>query len=60
MSSAWSVVAQVGFWGWLLGTVGYILAVFPHRGSFRNGASLRWGIPLFLCYLVWVVGMLNA
>jgi|PlaIllAssembly_1097288.scaffolds.fasta_scaffold478666_2 hypothetical protein len=60
MSSTWGVVAQIGFWGWMLGTVGYILTVFPHRGSFLIGASLRWGIPLLLCYLVWVVGMLNA
>jgi hypothetical protein len=60
MSSEWSIVAQVGFWGWLLATVGYILAVFPHRGTFLGRASLRWGIPLFLCYLVWVVGMLKA
>ena len=60
MNTAWSIVAQAGFWGWLLGTVGFILTVFPQRGSFRGASAFRWGIPLLLFYVVWVVGMLNS
>jgi hypothetical protein len=60
MSVAWGVVTQVGFWGWLLLAIIFILSVFPHRDSFRSDRAFRWGIPLILLYLVWVVGMLNA
>ena len=60
MNMAWSIVAQVGFWGWLVTTIGFILTVFPHRGVFLGTAAIRWGIPLFLSYVVWVVGMLKA
>ncbi len=56
----WSVVAQVGFWGWLAGSAGFILTVFPHRGSFRATSAVRWGAPLLFCYLLWAVGMLKA
>jgi len=60
MNTAWSLVAQAGFWGWLLVTVGFILTVFPHRGTFCGAKAFRWGIPLLLFYLVWVVGMLRS
>jgi hypothetical protein len=60
MSTTWSVVSQVGFWGWLLTAVGFILTVFPGRGLFRSVAALRWGAPMLLFYLLWVVGMINA
>jgi hypothetical protein len=60
MNTAWSIVSQIGFWGWVLGSVGFILAVFPHRGSVRGTEAFRWGLPLLLFYAVWVVGMLYA
>ena len=60
MNTGWSIVSQIGFWGWVLGSVGFILTVFPHRGSFRGREAFRWGLPLLLFYAVWVVGMLNA
>ncbi len=60
MMTTWSVVSQVGFWLWLATTVGFTLTVFPHRGIFRGAAALRWGLPMLLAYLLWVVGMVNA
>ncbi len=60
MNTLWSVVSQIGFWGWLATTAGFILTVFPQRGVFRGGAALRWGMPMLLSYVVWVVGMLQS
>ncbi len=60
MSILWSVVSQIGFWLWLATTTGFILTVFPGRGIFRGAAALRWGIPLLLSYLLWVLGMVRA
>ncbi len=60
MNTAWSVVAQAGFWGWLVTTIGFILTAFPHRGFFRSGTALRWGVPMLLFYALWSVGMFKA
>lgn len=60
MTTAWSVVAQAGFWGWLATTVGFILTVFPGRGAFVGAAAVRWGVPMLLSYLVWVAGLLKT
>lgn len=60
MNVTWSIVAQIGFWGWLAASIGFILTVFPERGVFRSAAAVRWGGPLLLSYVAWVVGMLMA
>jgi len=60
MNTLWGVVTEIGFWGWCLTTIGFLLAAFPARSVYsRKGATL-WGVPLVLFYLVWVAGMLNA
>ena len=60
MNTAWSIIAQAGFWSWMGTTVGFILTAFPCRGTFRNASALRWGIPMLVSYVVWVAGMLNT
>lgn len=60
MNVFWGVVTEIGFWGWCLATVGFLLTAFPARFVFSRTQATRWGIPLLLFYVVWVVGMLNV
>ncbi len=60
MSVLWGVVTEIGFWGWCLTTIGFLLVAFPARSAFSRVRATCWGIPLFLFYLIWVAGMLNA
>jgi hypothetical protein len=60
MSVTWSVVSQIGFWGWVLATVGFIFRAMPARDTFRGRAAVCWGGGVVVFYVVWVIGMLNA
>ena len=60
MHKAWSIVCVVGFWGWVLATIGFILKAFPLASSFRGKTAALWGGAVIILYLAWFVGMINA
>lgn len=60
LNEGWALFCVMGFWGWVLVTVGFILKAFPARGKFCSKAAALWGGGVVLFYFVWVVGMINA
>lgn len=56
----WSVACMVGFWGWVLSTIGLIIQGLPRRGAINGRIAARWGGAVLLLYLLWVVSMLKA
>ncbi len=60
MHEGWAIACVVGFWGWVLATVGFILKSFTSAGSFSGKVSTKWGGAVIIFYLVWFLGMLNA
>ena len=55
----WAFVCVLGFWGWILATVGFILKAFPSR-MFTGKAAAIWGGASLSFYFLWFVGMLNC
>ncbi len=60
MAIFWQIVCLAGLWGWVLATVGFILAGFPARGVFAARRAFPWGVAVVVCFFAWVVGMLHA
>lgn len=56
----WAVVAQLGFWGWILAVSGLILHAFPARGVFNRRPAALWGAAFLVLYAIWIIGMLRA
>lgn len=60
MNEYWALLAQFGFWGWVLTIFFFIHYSFPHSQEFVTKAALRWG-GISLCFFTfWVTGMLLA
>lgn len=56
----WSIVLEIGFFGWVGATVGFIMQVFQgEKGSVAKRA-LAWGALFLVSYFFWIVGMLKA
>lgn len=60
VNEMWGMLVVVGFWGWVLCTIGFIIKAFPHRNIFARAAATRWGGGLLFFYCLWVMGMMNA
>ncbi len=60
MAAFWTLVCLAGLWGFLLGTVGFILNGFPARGVFERAGSLKWGALVIICFVAWMIGMAKA
>jgi len=56
----WATAAAVGFAGWVIASVGFILQGLLPSGGFRRRRAAAWGGLFFLCYAVWLVGMWMA
>lgn len=59
-SDMWAVFCVIGFWGWVIATVGFIIKVFPAIGGFRSKMALLWGGCVLVFYSLWVVSMVHA
>lgn len=60
MHEPWAFICEIGFWGWVLATVGFILKAFPRRDVMRKGLALQWGVSILVFYAVWIAGMVNS
>lgn len=60
INEGWAFFCIIGFWGWVLCTMGFIVKSFPTRDAFRGSAALRWGGAVVAFYALWIAGMLNA
>jgi hypothetical protein len=53
----WTVVCQIGLWGWIVSAIALIVRAFPSRGVLNRKSALRWGTVLTAFYVVWIAGM---
>ncbi len=56
----WSIILELGFFGWLGGTIGFVMQVFLGEKGFNNKRALGWGIVILISYFLWITGMLKA
>lgn len=56
----WSIVTEVGFFGWVGATMFFILRAFSAQGTLLWRQGLLWGSSIVLFFMVWIVGMLFA
>lgn len=56
----WSIVLEVGFFGWLGATIGFIVQVFQGEKGFNSRRALGWGTLFLVSYFLWILGMLKA
>ncbi|MFQ5580816.1 MAG: hypothetical protein ACE5FZ_09400 [Nitrospiria bacterium] len=58
--AGWSIILEVGFWGWITGTLLFIFRAFDseHQLNMRRGFYFG-GIVIFF-YSLWIIGMMNA
>jgi hypothetical protein len=60
INEPWAVLTIIGFWGWVLCSVGFIFKVFPGNRGFNSQAAVRWGVTIVLFFSIWIFGMLKA
>ena len=57
----WSLVVELGFFGWVGGTIGFILRVLHGtRETFSARRAIFWGGLVVAGYALWVVGLMKA
>jgi len=56
----WSIVLEIGFFGWVGATVGFIMQVFQGEKGFVTKRALGWGTLFLISYFIWILGMLKA
>jgi hypothetical protein len=55
----WSVVVEVGFWGWVGAAIAFIWLVVGAKEWNRRRAA-AWGLAIAAFYALWIVGMTRA
>jgi len=55
----WSVAVVIGFLGWIGSLMGLIVVIFK-QGEARRGKGVFWLGSSLLCFILWLVGMINA
>lgn len=56
----WSVLLEIGFLGWVGGSLAFIFRAFSGRKGFNVRQAFGWGLFVILSYALWIVGMLKA
>jgi hypothetical protein len=56
----WSIVLEIGFFGWVGATIGFIMQVFQGEKRFVTRRAWAWGTLFLVSYFIWIVGMLKA
>jgi hypothetical protein len=56
----WSLVMVIGFWGWILGTVGYIQYGFEPNHTGAKLYLLRWTGANIGFYCIWLISLAKA
>ena len=59
-AETWALLCEVGFWGWVLSTVGFILRSFPARNLMKAGSAAAWGVVFLAFYTLWIISMAHA
>ena len=54
---AWSLMMEIGFWGWVFSTIGLIWYGFNHQRPIRAQTGLQWAAMILGFYGIWVVSL---
>lgn len=60
LHDGWTIVCQVGLWGWITSTISLIVKAFPERGAINVKSAGRWGGAVVAFFALWIVGMVLA
>jgi hypothetical protein len=58
--AGWSIVLEVGFWGWVSGVLLFIMTGFNAENRVIPKRGLLLGGLIILFYSLWIIGMMNA
>lgn len=58
--AGWSILLEIGFWGWVLGVLVFIATGFKEGNRIIPKRGLLLGGWILFFYALWVVGMMNA
>lgn len=58
----WTLVLQVGFFGWILSVCGFLTQALrdPSAARLKSKPAIAWGILFVFFYFLWVIGMVKA
>ncbi len=56
----WSIMVEIGFFGWVGCTIAFIMLVFRGERGFSGRYALVFGFLVILFYGLWIVGMAKA
>ncbi|MBN1550887.1 hypothetical protein JW979_05445 [bacterium] len=60
VSTFWSLVVEIGFFGWIGSTIAFIFKGFDDKENLNKKRALFWGLMIVLFYAIWVTGLVNA
>ncbi len=60
INQGWAIVCELGFFGWVGCTIGFIFRAFGDDDTFHGRRALFWGVLVVLFYALWVLGMMKA
>jgi hypothetical protein len=58
--AGWSIVLEIGFWGWVSAVLLFIMTGFSAENRVIPKRGLLIGGLIILFYALWIVGMMNA
>ena len=58
--AGWSILLEVGFWGWVSGVLLFITTALSSEARVIPKRGLLLGGWILLFYALWIVGMINA
>ncbi|WDT76238.1 MAG: hypothetical protein MPW16_03280 [Candidatus Manganitrophus sp.] len=58
--TGWSIVLEIGFWGWVAGVLLFIMTGFNVENRVIPKRGLLLGGWIVFFYALWIVGMMNA
>ena len=60
ISTFWSIVVEIGFFGWIGCTIALIFQGFDENNNLLKKRALFWGIAIVVFYAMWITGLVNA
>ena len=58
--TGWAVVAEAGFFGWVICLAGLVIQGFTPRGEFRRRPAVLWSLAFVLFFTMWGYGLSGA
>jgi hypothetical protein len=60
ISTFWSILVEIGFFGWIGSTIALIFRGFDEDNNLNKKKALFWGVLIVIFYALWVAGLVNA